>query len=253
VRQDERAAFVAALHEARGAAYPPGGYVGQEGFMSAGEIRQLADRARVGPSSSVLDLCCGVAGPGRLIAAERGCRYLGLDYSSSAVEIARQLAGALPCRFEQAHVPPLPNDRFDVVLLLETMLAFPDKRALLGEVARALPATGRFACTVEEGRPLTSSERAAMPDADTVWLIELSELMALLGEVGLPVTWWQECTASHQAVATTLLQSFHNQADAIARQIGTQALDELIAAHQLWSDWLGTGRMRKFALVAKRR
>ena len=221
--------------------------------MSASEIRRLARRAGIGPGTAVLDLCCGVAGPGRLIAAERACRYLGVDYSASAVEIARRLAGDLPCRFEQTHVPPLPQGRFDVVLLLETMLAFADKRALLSQVACALPPGGRFACTVEEGRPLSSHEWVAMPDPDTVWLIELSELMALLDEVGLPATWWHECTASHQAMATTMLQSFHNHAEAIARRIGTKALDELIAAHQLWSDWLRTGRVRKFALVATRR
>ena len=95
--------------------------------MRASEIRTLAHQARVGPGVSVLDLCCGVGRPGRLITAELGCHYLGVDYSASALAIARELAGNLPCRFEQAHVPPLPEGRFDVVLLLETMLAFPDK------------------------------------------------------------------------------------------------------------------------------
>ena len=37
-----------------------------------------------------------------------------------------------------------------MVLLLETMLAFPDKEALVGEVARVLGPGGRFAFTVEE-------------------------------------------------------------------------------------------------------
>jgi hypothetical protein len=74
VRQDERRRFATALEDARRAAYPPGEYVGQESFMSAGEIRELARRARIGADTSVLDVCCGVAGPGRLITAETGCR-----------------------------------------------------------------------------------------------------------------------------------------------------------------------------------
>jgi SAM-dependent methyltransferase len=252
VRQDERAPFLAALHRAREAAYPPGEYVGQESFMRAGEIRRLAARARIGPGVSVLDLCCGVAGPGRLIAAESGCRYLGVDYSAGAVAIARELAGDLPCRFEQAHVPPLPEGRFDVVLLLETMLAFPDKPALLDGVARALEPGGRFAFTVEEGRPLTRRERARMPDADTVWLVELPELTALLTAAGLTVTWQEECSAAHQATASALLWSFRADSAGIADQIGTQALAELIAAHRLWCDWLRGGRVRKFAVVAEK-
>ena len=67
----------------------------------------------------MLDLCCGVAGPGRMITAESGCHYLGADYSASALATAQELAGKLPCRFEQAHLPPLPKGRFEVVLLLE--------------------------------------------------------------------------------------------------------------------------------------
>ena len=30
-------------------------------------------------------------------------------------------------------------------------------------------------------------------------------------------------------------------------------MSELLAAHQLWSDWLAAGRVRKFALVAEKR
>src|ERR1700749_2950015 len=120
--------------------------------MRAGEVRTLAHQARIGPGVCVLDLCCGVAGPGRMITAESGCRYLGVDQSASAVVTARRLAGELPCRFEQAHLPPLPEGRFEVALLLETMLAFRDKQTLVREVARALDRGGRFAFTVEEGR-----------------------------------------------------------------------------------------------------
>lgn len=252
MRQDERVPFVAALRHARQAAYAPGEYVGQESFMRVDEIRQLAGRARIAPSTSVLDVCCGVAGPGRLIVAELGCRYLGLDYSAGALELARRLARDLPCRFEQAHVPPLPDGRFDVVLLLETMLAFPDKRALFSEVARVLAPGGRLVFTLEEGVPLSASEEVLMPDADTVWLVELSDVTAQLREVGLTVVWQQQCTAAHQAMAAALLRSYRMHSTDIRRRIGKQALAELIAAHELWSDWLSCGRVRKFALVAQR-
>ena len=253
MRQDLREPFVAALQRARKAAYPPGEYVGQESFMRAGEIRQLAARARIGPGVSVLDLCCGVAGPGRLMVTEMGCHYLGIDYSETALSIARKLAGDLPSQFEQMHLPPLPDGRFEVVLLLETMLAFADKRALLEDVARALAPGGRFGFTLEEGRPLTGAERAQMPDADTVWLVELAELTAVLRAVGLRVTWQQQSSASHYATATALLQALRADSTEIAGQIGEQALAELIAAHELWSDWLGSGRVRKFAVVAEKR
>jgi SAM-dependent methyltransferase len=241
-----------ALERAQANAYPSGEYVGQESFMRAAEIRRLAHQARVGPGASVLDLCCGVAGPGRMITAELGCRYLGVDHSASALAIARQLAGKLPCRFEHAHLPPLPEGRFEVVFLLETMLAFPAKDALMDEVARVLEPGGRFAFTVEEGRPLTQQERARMPGADTVWPVELAELTGVLRDAGLTVIWRQEYSSAHHAIATALLRCYRADSPQIAGQIGTQATAELITAHQLWSDWLGSGRVRKFAMVAQK-
>jgi ubiquinone/menaquinone biosynthesis C-methylase UbiE len=226
--------------------------VGQESFMRAAEVRGLAHQARVGPGVSVLDLCCGVAGPGRMITAESGCDYLGIDHSAGALATARQLARNLPCRFEQAHLPPLPEGRFEVVFLMETMLAFPDKDALAGEVARVLEPGGRFAFTVEEGRPLTQQERARMPSADTVWPIELAELTGVLRNAGLAVTWRQEHSSAHHAIATALLRCYRADSAQIAGQIGKQATAELITAHQLWTDWLGSGRVRKFAMVAEK-
>ncbi len=245
--------MLTAVERAQAAAYPAGEYVGQQSFMRAGEIRALAHQARIGPGVSVLDLCCGVAGPGRMITAESGCDYLGLDHSASALATAQELAGNLPCRFGQAHLPPLPEGRFEVVLLLETMLAFRDKRALVGEVERVLEPGGRFAFTVEEGRPLTRQERARMPAADTVWLIELAELTGMLRETGLTAIWRQEYSSAHHATATTLLRCYRADAPQIAGQIGTRATAELITAHQLWSDWLGSGRVRKFAILAEKR
>src|SRR5579862_2319577 len=242
-----------ALERAQETAYPAGEYVGQESFMRAAEIRRLAHQARVGPGVPVLDLCCGVAGPGRVITAESGCHYLGVDQSARALATARQLAGGLPCRFEQAHLPPLPEGRFEVVFLLETMLAFPDKDALMGEVARVLEPGGRFAFTVEEGRPLSRQERARMPGADTVWPIELAELTGVLRDADLAVTWRQEHSSSHHAIATALLRRYRADAPAIAGQLGERAAAELVTTHQLWSDWLGSGRVRKFAMVAEKR
>ena len=253
MRQDERGPFVEALRRAREAAYDPGEYVEQESFMRAGEIRALAEQAGIAPGVSVLDLCCGVAGPGRLLTRELGCSYLGVDSSASAVGIARARARGLPCRFEVAQVPPLPAGAFDVVLLLETMLAFRDKETLVAAVSGALTAGGRFAFTLEEGSPLTKSERARMPDADTVWLMPLDELHTLLTRADFAVRWQDDWSRSHHAVATSLGDAFAADAPAIASRIGRRALDELLAAHLLWSEWIATGRVRKLALVAERR
>ncbi|HYX86788.1 MAG TPA: class I SAM-dependent methyltransferase [Gaiellales bacterium] len=252
MRHDKRAQLVEPLRRAQKAAFGPGEYVEQESFVRASEILTLAERAGIGPGVSVLDLCCGVAGPGRLVTQELGCVYLGVDSSESAVAIAAERARGPRCRFEVAQVPPLPPGTFEVVLLLETLLAFRDKEALLEEVARALRAGGRFAFTLEEGVPLTESERARMPAADTVWLTPLDEMHSLLARAGLAVRWEEDWSESHREVAAALVDAYDAESTAIASRIGRRAQEELFTAHRLWSEWFATRRARKFALVAER-
>ena len=138
------------------------------------------------------------------------------------------------------------------MLLLETMLAFEDKDALVREITAALRPGGRFAFTLEEGPPLTAAERAAMPDADTVWLTPLDEMAASLERAGLVVTWQEDHSRAHRATAQALAGAFAADAEDIAAQIGRRALDDLLAAHRLWIEWLDEGRVRKLALVAER-
>jgi SAM-dependent methyltransferase len=251
-RVGERAVLDEALRRARTSAFRPGEFVEQESFMTAAEIRTVAERAGITAGVSVLDLCCGVAGPGRFITRELGCKYLGVDCSGAAIDIARERAGGLPCRFEVARIPPIPPGPFDVVLLLETILAFPDKGALLEGIAAALPSGGRFAFTLEEGLPLDAAERARMPDADTVWLTPLRQMLTHLERAGLVVRWQRDCSRSHRAVADSLIGAFTSDATAIAALIGRPALEKLLAAHRLWSEWLREGRVRKIAIVAEK-
>jgi SAM-dependent methyltransferase len=253
MRQDHRTPFDRALQRARASAYPPGEFVGQESFMTAEEIRTLALQAGIGPGVAVLDVGCGIAGPGRFLTRELRCAYLGVDHSASAVAIARVQAGDLPCRFAVAQVPPLPAGPFDVVLLLEAMLAFADRKALVREIGAALAPGGRFAFTFEEGPPLTATERAAMPDSATVWLTPFGELAGALREAGLVVTWLEDHSRAHGAMAKALADAFAADAEHIAAQIGRRALDDLLAAHRLWIEWLRDGRVRKLALVVERR
>jgi SAM-dependent methyltransferase len=244
--------FNPALDRARVSAYAPGEFVGQEGFMTAAEISALGAQAGIGPGVAVLDVCCGTGGPGRLLTGRLGCAYLGVDESALAVTLARERRNGVPCRFAVAQVPPLPAGSFDVVLLLEAMLAFEDKVALVRDIATALRPGGRFAFTLEAGPPLTTAERAAMPAAGTVWPAPLDEMTACLERAGLVVTWQEDRSAAHAAMAQALVGAFAAHREDLAGQLGRPRLDYLLATHRLWTEWLEAGRVRKLALVAER-
>ena len=91
-----------------------------------------------------------------------------------------------------------------------------------------------------------------MPDADTVWLSPLPEMLTYLERAGLVVRWQDDVSRAHREVADSLIDAFAADATDIAAQIGRPALDDLLNAHRLWSDWLREGRVRKIALVAER-
>ena len=252
VRQDDRTPFDRALRRARGSAYAPGEYVGQESFMTAAEIRALGSGPGSAPGSTCWTCAAASAVPGGCSRAISAAPIWASTPARAPWPSRVSARASLRGRFATAQVPPVPAGTFDVVLLLETMLAFEEKHALVDGIAAALRPGGRFAFTLEEGRPLTAAERAAMPDPDTVWLTPLDELAACLERAGLVVTWQEDHSRAHRATAQALARAFTADAAAIAAQVGRRALDELLAAHRLWIEWLDEGRVRKLAVVAER-
>ena len=127
-----RARLVTVLRPAHVRAHREGEYVGQESFISAGEILDLARAADVDARTRVLDLCCGCGGPALHLARQTGCRIVGVDRSSEAIHLARTSAEhrGLDRRatfiVAEALCPPIDAASFDAVLLYETMLAFED-------------------------------------------------------------------------------------------------------------------------------
>src|SRR3954453_9122298 len=91
-----------------------------------------------------------------------------------------------------------------------------------------------------------------MPDADTVWLVPLPEMLSMRADAGLSVRWHTECTRSHRATAESLTKAYEAEAASITAEVWELAFHELLAAHLLWVDWFRDGRVRKFALVAEK-
>lgn len=247
-----RARIDDALQQVRLEAFAAGQFVGQESFMTADRIDALAARAGIRPGDRLLDVCCGLGGPGRRITAATGCRYLGVDADAEAVRLAEARSTGSASRYLHARVPPLPGGGFDVVVLLETLLAFPDKPALMRAVAAAVTRGGRFAFTVEEGAGLDAAERSAMPASDTVWPVPLGDLQGVLVDAGFAVDSCVEETGAQLPVVSALLGAFRLHSQGLRDRLGEAFVDDLIASHTLWREWMASGRIRKFSLVARR-
>ena len=142
----------------------------------------LAGRAGVAPGASGAGpVLRRGAGRGGFITARLGCDYLGVDASRGAVEIARERAvrAALPLRGGGGPAGAAGTVR---------------RRAAAGDDARVpgqgplLAAVSGRRCCRAGGSPspwrrasVTRPRRAAMPDADTVWLTPLPELVRPVG------------------------------------------------------------------------
>jgi len=98
----------------------------------------------------VLDLGCGIGGPARWLASERGCQVVGLDLTEVYCRTARELSARArlekQTRFVCANALHLPfaAASFELVWTQHAAMNIADKAKLYREVARVLKPGGRF-------------------------------------------------------------------------------------------------------------
>lgn len=125
----------------------------QDHYGGTGAVTALADAAAIGQGDRVLDICCGLGGPARVLAARRGCRVVGIDLTASRVAAARRLSARvglgdrLAFAVGDAQAMPLPDGTFDAAISQEAFLHVPDKPHLMAECVRVLRPGGRLAFT----------------------------------------------------------------------------------------------------------
>lgn len=123
------------------------GYDQAFGSVAGQAVEPMLDAAYVGQGTKVLDLCCG---PGFLAAGamRRGAEATGLDFSATAIELAR--ARFPGCRFEQgdAQALPFPDASFDSVVCGYGLMHVPEPTVVMSEIRRVLRPGGRVAVSV---------------------------------------------------------------------------------------------------------
>lgn len=125
----------------------------QDHYGGLAAVQTLARRAAIGPASRVLDLCAGLGGPARFLAARFGCRVTALELAPGRAAGAHRLTrlvgltGRVRVVRGDATSLPLAAHRFDACLSQEGLLHVADKAAALAECRRVLVAGGRLAFT----------------------------------------------------------------------------------------------------------
>src|SRR5689334_13837400 len=121
------------------------------GGVDANDI--LIAKAGIDRDHRVLDVCSGMGGPARYLAARVGCSVVGLDFTRSRYEAARRLTAMVHLEplvsFEYGNALEMPfGDRsFDVVIGQEAWCHVPDKPRLIAECVRVLKPGGVIAFT----------------------------------------------------------------------------------------------------------
>jgi ubiquinone/menaquinone biosynthesis C-methylase UbiE len=141
----------AIFREVYGADYPE--EVAPNSYITMPLLHRMAQSLSVGPTSTIIDVGCGCAGPSLWVARETGAALVGIDLASMAMEHAARRAQefgvADRARFEIGDCAALrfAAHTFDAAMSVDVLWMVPDRPAALREVARIVKPGARFVFT----------------------------------------------------------------------------------------------------------
>jgi len=105
----------------------------------------LADAMGAKPGTLVLDVGCGIGGPGAWLASERRCDVVGIDVMEEPVRGLKRLFPQLSAVVASSRWLPFRNATFDATWAIGVIETIAHKNEALKEVARVLVPDGRLA------------------------------------------------------------------------------------------------------------
>lgn len=173
----------------------------------AAATRYVLEQLELGESTLLLDVGCGVGGPGRLAAARYGCPVTGIDLSPDFVALARTLTERVGLASHVAHdvgtatALPYADGSFARAMLVHAGMNIPDKATTFREVRRVLEPGGLFA-VYEQMRIGDGDLTYPLPWAtdETASFVETRDGYAtLLGDAGFRLEHEEDRTAANAA------------------------------------------------------
>ncbi|MBT2399860.1 cyclopropane-fatty-acyl-phospholipid synthase family protein [Streptomyces sp. ISL-100] len=197
----------------------------------------MAERIKISPGDRVLDIGCGTGAPAIQLAQATGAVVVGITNSPAQVRLAAekareaQVADRVSFRCADAGNLDFAPESFDAVWLFESIMAMPDRLAVLRQAAAVLRPGGRLALTDFLDRAASSggAQQADAPQYAVLMgkLMPLQDYPLLLEEAGLtPV---EISDVSDRTVARTMdcmRQRLADDRESLTRRFGAQVVGQ---------------------------
>lgn len=170
----------------------------------------LADAMGAGPDTLVLDVGCGIGGPGAWLAAERRCEVVSIDVMEEPVRALKRLFPRLRTVVATSRSLPFPDATFDATWAIGVIETIEHKSEALSELARVLVPDGRLASyTFVSAATIDDAPMADrfQPVDELLGDFELGGFHILHAErsaVARPPAAWREAQASAELHASRL-------------------------------------------------
>jgi len=175
---------------------------------------ELAQWADVRPDHLLLDVGCGLGGTGRYMAANFGCRVVGLDVTEEYCRVAEMLSARIGMgdrtSFRQGSALTLlfAENHFDVVWTEHVQMNIADKARFYGQIARVLKPGGLFAFHDIFAGP-EGGLHFPVPwasESGISHLIAVEGLEVVLADSGFELVRWEDKTEASTAFFKEALQ-----------------------------------------------
>ncbi len=238
-----------------------GADIGQQGWRTAAEQAEIAELARLGPESTVLDVACGAGGPSLDLVERTGCRLTGLDAEAAGIAHAEHLASARGLAGRATFLVVdcgghllFEDSSFDAVLCVDAICHLPDRFATLREWARLLPEGGRLLFTdaaVLTG-PVAESELAVRGSAGFFLVVPPDLNEKALEAAGLTLLRGEDRTAATAEIAARWQAVRLKNAAVLRREEGEEWFSRRQRFLAMTAELADSRRLSRFLYLAEK-
>jgi sarcosine/dimethylglycine N-methyltransferase len=232
----------------------------QDHYGGLEAVDALAQRIGARPGLDVVDLCAGLGGPARYLAAHYGANVVCVELNARRAAGARELTDrvGLARRVRvvrgDAQRIPLKNDCVNAVISQEALLHVPDKGAAIREAHRVLAPGGVFAFTDWAlPAPLAQTDQEAMWQGIAAQTVQTYEsYRALVLGAGFQMRSEEDLTAQWGVILAERFRMYTELRDTARRAGNPQGDDAFYSAYARFVALVQTGQLGGVRIVAQK-